>query len=261
MSYLAIFFRILSFAGLFVLVFAGCESDKEEFGWKAGAKLQIGTDATYPPFEMVNTRTGKPEGFDIDIMNAICRINGWDAEYIVTPFDGIISGLKSRKYDCVISAMTITPQRKAIISFSRPYYLAGQVVAVPVENVTINSVDDLTGRKVGVQLGTTGERLAKTLNGVEVFSFDNIGAAFIDMENGQIDAVLNDLPTSEEYIRLKGRAKIVGELLSKEYYGIAVRKNNHELLKIIDSALVIINETDEYNRISRKWFQTADSLK
>jgi len=222
--------------------------------------LRVGTDATYPPFEMVDTRSGQPEGFDIDIMNAVCRINNWRPEYIVTPFDGMISGLKSKKYDCIISAMTITPQRQAIVSFSQPYYLAGQVVAVPVEDTVIKSVENLSGRKVGVQLGTTGERLAKTLPGVEVFSFDNIGAAFIDMENGHIDAVLNDLPTSEEYIRLKGRAKIVGELLSKEYYGIAVRRQDGRLLKRIDSSLTIIKESGEYDKISQKWFQTKDSI-
>ncbi len=253
------FYSHLFLIAFLLILVAGCNSDKNQSDWKTTSVLRVGTDATYPPFEMVNTRTCQPEGFDIDIMNAVCRINNWRPEYIVTPFDGIISGLKSKKYDCIISAMTITPQRKAIVSFSQPYYLAGQVIAVPVENETIKSVDDLIGRKVGVQLGTTGERLAKTLNGVEVFSFDNIGAAFIDMENGQIDAILNDLPTSEEYIRLKGRAKLVGELLSKEYYGIPVRKQDRELLQKIDSSLKIIKESGEYDRISQKWFQAPDS--
>jgi polar amino acid transport system substrate-binding protein len=236
----------------------GCGGgEKEQRLWIAGEVLRVGTDATYPPFEMVNTETGWPEGFDIDIMNAICRINGWQPEYIVTPFDGIISGLKSNKYDCIISAMTITPQREAIVSFTRPYYLAGQVVAVSVDDTLIKSVDDLKGRRVGVQLGTTGERMAKGLAGVGVFSFDNIGAAFIDMENGHIDAVLNDFPTTMEYIRRKGNAKVVGDLLSKEYYGIAVRMGNSELLKRIDSALAMIEESGEYDRIERKWFQSA----
>jgi glutamine transport system substrate-binding protein len=258
-NYFTIFFKLCFLLGILITLLIGCESGNEQVEWKKTGVLRVGTDATYPPFEMVNTRSGQPEGFDIDIMNAVCRINKWQPDYIVTPFDGIISGLKSEKYDCVISAMTITPQREAIVSFSKPYYLAGQVIAVPVENDTIKSITDLVGRKVGVQLGTTGERLARTLNGVEVFSFDNIGAAFIDMENSQIDAVLNDLPTSEEYIRLKGRAKLVGELLSEEHYGIAVRKQDRELLKKIDSSLTIIKESGEYDRISQKWFEKADS--
>ncbi len=256
-----IVFSVVAFIAISFTTFVGCESDKELDLWKKNGVLRIGTDATYPPFEMVDTRTGRPEGFDIDIMDAICRLNKWKPEYVVTPFDGIISGLKSKKYDCIISAMTITPQREVIVAFSQPYYLAGQVVAVPIDNETIKSVDDLAGHKVGVQLGTTGERLAKTLSGVEVFSFDNIGAAFIDMENGHIDAVLNDLPTSKEYIRLQGKAKIVGEVLSKEHYGIAVRKQDRALLDKIDSSLTVIKKSGDYDKISQKWFQAADSLK
>jgi ABC-type amino acid transport substrate-binding protein len=240
-------------------VLFGCANDSgKQPLWKTDKILRVGTDATYPPFEMVNTQTGSPEGFDIDIMDAICRINGWKPEYIVTPFDGIISGLKSGKYDCIISAMSITPQREAIVTFTRPYYMAGQIIAVPRDDTSITSVENLRGKRVGVQLGTTGERMAKSLPGVSVFSFDNIGAAFIDMENGKIDAVLNDLPTTLEYIRLKGTAKTVGELLSKEHYGIAVRIKDYELAARLDSALNKIEDTGEYNRIKARWFPAPE---
>ncbi|HHI02578.1 MAG TPA: transporter substrate-binding domain-containing protein, partial [candidate division Zixibacteria bacterium] len=124
--------------GLIVSVILACDKNKEP-GWKTDAILRVGTDATYPPFEMVNTETGQPEGFDIDIMKAICRINGWTPEFIVTPFDGIISGLKGDKYDCIISAMTITEQRRAMVDFSESYYLAGQVIAVPPDDTIISS--------------------------------------------------------------------------------------------------------------------------
>ncbi len=239
--------------GLIIFVIFACDDNKQP-GWKTDAILRVGTDATYPPFEMVDTRTGQPEGFDIDIMKAICRINKWRPEFIVTPFDGIISGLKGEKYDCIISAMTITEQRQAIVDFSESYYLAGQVIAVPPDDTIIFSVEDLRGRKVGVQLGTTGEKMAKSLAGLLVFSFDNIGAAFIDMENGQIDAILNDWPTTNEYIRLKGTAKTVGEILSKEYYGIALKKGDSELITKIDSAITILKDNGEYDNIYEKWF-------
>jgi polar amino acid transport system substrate-binding protein len=241
----------------FLTVVCGDLSDTGQ-GWKTTKILRIGTDATYPPFEMINTASGRPEGFDIDIMKAICRINEWEPEFIITPFDGIISGLKGDKYDCIISAMTITPQREATVDFSQNYYLAGQVIAVPPDDTLIKSVEDLRGKKVGVQLGTTGEKMAKSFQGVSVFSFDNIGAAFIDMENGRIDAVLNDLPTTQEYIRLKGKAKTVGEILSKEYYGIAVKQGNTELLNLINRALDEIKESGEYDRIAGEWFQLTE---
>ena len=246
--------RLLFFIlSLIVFIIFACDKNDQP-GWKTNAILLVGTDATYPPFEMVNTETGQPEGFDIDIMKAICHINGWTPEFIVTPFDGIISGLKGDKYDCIISAMTITEQRQAIVDFSESYYLAGQVIAVRPDDTIIASVEDLRGKKVGVQLGTTGEKMAKSLSGLSVFSFDNIGAAFIDMENGQIDAILNDWPTTKEYIRLKGTAKTVGEILSKEYYGIAMKKGDAELAGKIDSAIFILKKSGEYDNISEKWF-------
>jgi len=255
--------RYISFIILAILIISvfSCGKNDEQPIWKTESILRIGTDATYPPFEMVNTDTGLPEGFDIDIMKAICKINGWKPEFIITPFDGIISGLKGEKYDCIISAMTITSQRQVIVDFSDSYYLAGQVIAVPPDDSTIHTVDDLKGKKVGVQLGTTGEKMAESLPGALVFSFDNIGAAFIDMENGRIDAILNDWPTTDEYIKLKGTAKTVGEILSKEYYGIAVRKGDSELLGKINAAIEHIKDSGQYDNISKKWLSAVDYQK
>ncbi len=240
---------------LVILIAAGC-TEKAPKKWGPGSRLRVGTDATYPPFEMVNVETGKPEGFDIDIIKAICEMNEWKYEFVITPFDGIIPGLKGDKYDCIISAMTITPQRQAIVSFSDPYYHAGQIIAVPVDDTTIASVEDLRGMNIGVQLGTTGERMAKSLTGLSVFSYDNIGAAFIDMENGRIDAVLNDYPTTMEYIRLKGKAKTVGNLLSEENYGIAVRKNDDILLAKINSALEKLRERGFFDKLMSRWLSS-----
>lgn len=204
---------------------------------KSAGILRIGTDATYPPFEFNDEKSGELVGFDIDLMKAICRELELRPEFIVVPFGGIIPGLRSAKYDCIISAMTITEERRQAVDFSMAYYDAGQTIAVPLNDSTIHSVDDLKGKTIGVQLGTTGEIMAKTIEGAEIISFNNIGAAFIDMENGRIDAVLNDAPTSQRAIKVRGMAKIVGPMLSSEQYGIAVDKKNKELLSVIDQAL------------------------
>lgn len=246
----------------------GC-SQKETANESERTVLRIGTDATYPPFETINTETGKPEGFDIDLITEICKVNNWKPEFIVTPFDGIIPGLNNNKYDVVISAMTITPERAAVVKFSDPYYFAGQVLAVGLNNDKIKSIKDLTGKRVGVQLGTTGEIMAKKMEGIQVFSFDNIGAAFIDMDNGNLDAVLNDFPTTQAYIDKHGTAKMVGEILSNESYGIAVRATDTELLKKINNALKMIKTDERYLNLHMKWFHAppvksgaiVDSLK
>jgi polar amino acid transport system substrate-binding protein len=222
-------------------------------------KLLVGTDATYPPFESKD-ETGKLVGFDIDLMDEICDKLDVRCEYVVVPFDGITSGLNSDKYDAIISSFTITPERDKVIDFSKPYYQASQSISVKLDRKDINSLTDLKGRKIGVQLGTTGELLAKKVEGAEVVSFDNIGAAFIDLENGKLDAIINDKPTSQRIIAFRGNAKIVGSDLSSENYGIAVRKGEKRLLDTINNALTSLELSGKLEDLNKKWFSVQTRI-
>ena len=222
-------------------------------------KLLVGTDATYPPFESKDA-TGRIVGFDIDLMDAICDKLGVKCEYIVVPFDGIVSGLNNNKYDAIISSFTITPQRETVVDFSKPYYQASQSIAVKLNQEKINSLTDLKGKRVGVQLGTTGELLAKRIEGAEIISFDNIGAAFIDLENRKLDAIINDKPTSQRIIALRGNAKLVGPDLSSENYGIAVRKGEKRLLDAINSALISLELSGKLEDLNKKWFSVQTRI-
>jgi len=161
-------------------------------------------------------------------LNAICDDLGVQCEFIVVPFDGIVSGLKNNKYDAIISAFTITPEREKVVDFSQPYYQAGQSIAVRLDEQRIKSIDDLVGKKVGVQLGTTGEILAKKIEGAEIISI----------------------------IAVKGKAKIVGETLTSENYGIAVRKGEQRLLDAINESLQKLLATGKLQRINEKWFSS-----
>ena len=223
-------------------------------------KLLVGTDATYPPFESKDADTGKLVGFDIDLMEAICDKLGIKCEYIVVPFDGIVSGLNNNKYDAIISSFTITPQRETVVNFSKPYYQASQSIAVKLNQEKINSLIDLKDKRVGVQLGTTGELLAKRIEGAEIISFDNIGAAFIDLENGKLDAIVNDKPTSQRIIALRGNAKLVGPDLSSENYGIAVRKGEKRLLDAINNALISLELSGKLEDLNKKWFSVQTRI-
>lgn len=243
---------LVGFICLAALVITSCGGQKSDPANRT--LLRVGTDPTYPPFETVNPQTGEIDGFDIELITAIAKANGWSIEFTAVPFDGMIPGLTGGKYDAAISATTITPERQAVVNFSDPYYLAGQVVAVPVTDSVTTSVAQLTGKKVGVQLGTTGEMMAKKIEGAQVFPFDNIGAAFIDMSNGNLDAVLNDFPTTQAYIKAHGTAKTVGELLSSEQYGILIPKSAPELLKQINSGLQKIRANGTYDSLHVKWF-------
>ncbi|HUU45292.1 MAG TPA: transporter substrate-binding domain-containing protein, partial [Acidobacteriota bacterium] len=163
--------------------------------------LRVGTDATYPPFESIDAATGEVMGFDIDLVREVCAELGCAPDFVVVPFDGIVAGLVSNKYDMIASTFTVTPERARRVAYTTPYYTGGQALAVPAYDTVTRGVDDLRGRRIGVQLGTTGERRARLVPDAEVVSFENIGAAFIDMENGHLDAVINDIPTAELIIR------------------------------------------------------------
>lgn len=247
----------LSILGLtIILTWFGCTKEPEDT-WSRIVRekvLLVGIDPTYPPFESKDTQTGKLVGFDVDLINAICEQIGVKPEFIDVPFDGIIPGLNDEKYDLIISSMTITPERQKVIDFSEPYYQAGQAIAVRPDEKYIQGVDDLKGKRIGVQLGTTGEMLAKQIPGTKVFSFDAISAAFIDLDNGKIDAIINDRPTTERFIALKGTAKVVGPTLTSESYGIAVRKGESRLLAAINSALESLKLSGEFQVINDKWF-------
>lgn len=221
---------------------------------RAAGTMKVGTDATYPPFEYVDEKTRQITGFDIDLMRAICENLGVKVDFVVVPFDAIISGLNSGKYDCVISSMTITTERAQAVLFSEPYYDAGQSIAVARDNQSIKSINDLVGKRIGVQLGTTGEMLAKQIEGANVRSFDNIGDAFRDLANGNLDAIVNDKPVSQRIIMARDRAKLVGPILTSEHYGIAMRKDETRLKKAIDDALEQLKDRGTYARINEAWF-------
>jgi glutamine transport system substrate-binding protein len=247
---------ILSFVLLCAVTLISCGQK----AWETLSRIEkdkmlwVGTDATYPPFETISTATGQPEGLDIDLVRAVAKKLGWQVGFVVTPFDGIVPGLNGKKYDMIVSSFTITPERAAAVQFSIPYYDAGQSIAVPLDNTTITRAEDLKGKKVGVQLGTTGERMAKSIDSVEVISFENIGAAFIDMENGKLDAVLNDLPTSTKIVNTRQKAKIVARELSDEKYGMAVRKEDTALVAKINSALTDLKKEGLIEQLQQKWF-------
>ncbi len=246
---------ILTVAIIAALVFTGCTSQGSNLSRikKAGV-LKVGADTTYPPFEWINTQTGKPQGFDVDLANLIAKKLGVKAEIISTAWDGIIPALKAGKFDVIISAMTITDERKKEIDFSDPYYDSGQIIAVRKDNTTIHGPEDLSGKVVGVQTGTTGEIAAKKIKGAIIKEYPDIQYAFTDLEKGRIDAVINDFPVSAYYAKGHPDVKLVGKLFTKEQYGIALRKDETDLKEAINKILKEIKSDGEYDQIFEKWF-------
>jgi polar amino acid transport system substrate-binding protein len=216
--------------------------------------MTFGSDTTYAPFESIDTTSGQAVGFDVDLANLIANKLGVKAKIMSTDFGGIIPALQSGKFDAIISAMTITDERKKEIDFSDPYYDSGQIIAVQVSNNSIKGPDDLSGKKVGVQTGTTGEEAAKKIKGAIVKSYPDIQLAFTDLVIGRIDAVVNDLPVSAFYAKGHPGVKLVGNLFTVEQYGIAFRKDETELREAVNDALKEIKANGEYDQIYEKWF-------
>lgn len=219
-----------------------------------GETVKVASDIAYRPFEF--SRDGEPVGFDIDLMNEIGRRAGFTPEYQNVQFDGIIEGLNTNLYDAAISAMTITEERRQQVDFSDPYFNADQSLLVPSDS-NVQSVDDLADATVGVQLGTTGEIKANEFADEgrvgEVRTFNTVEDAFSALENGQVDAVINDLPVSQDKANTSdGRLKIVQTIPTGEQYGIAFPKGS-ELVPRVNDALAQIKEDGTYAEIYEKW--------
>ena len=251
----------LTFVGLLLVAACGGGSGGggSDGGQASAEDVKVASDIAYPPFEF--EKNGEPVGFDIDLMDEIAKRANLNVEYQNVTFDGIIGGLSSNLYDASISAMTITPAREKKIDFSDPYFNADQSLMVPSDS-GVGSVNDLGDATLGVQIGTTGEIKAKEfaeqgkIRG-EIRTFDTIEDAFAAINNGQIDAIINDLPVSQDEVNSSdGALEIVQVIPTGEQYGIAFPKNS-ELVGPVNKALAEIKEDGTYEKIYKKWIGRA----
>lgn len=248
-KYIAIVLAFL--IGAFVI--AGCRISASPAGEKP---LRVGMDASYPPFGSQNVETKAYEGFDVDIIKAIGEEEKFPVEIVNLNFDGLIPALQTKDLDIVINDMGITPDRSQKVLFSKPYYYAGLGIVVQAGNTSIHDKKDLAGKRVGVSIASTGEEAARKIEGAQVKTYNTITDAFLDLKNGGLDAVVNDVPVNEFYIAKSGEGKIqtVDTAFDVEPLGIAVAKNNKELMDKIDKGLAAIKQNGTYAQIYQKWF-------
>lgn len=220
-------------------------------------KIIVGSDTAYPPFE--NVVNGVTEGFDVDMMTAVGEKLGYEVEFKTYKFDGLIAGLQAgTEFDMVASAMTITEERAQAIDFSDPYINSNQSLAVAADS-SVMDVDGLKdGDRVGVQSGTTGEIWAKENlepKGIVVTPYDDTLAAFGALGAGDIVAVINDAPISQDIVKDPARkAKVVAEIPTGEQYGFAFSKENSALRDAVNGALAELKTDGTYVEIYKKWF-------
>jgi polar amino acid transport system substrate-binding protein len=264
-------FLLFLLTALFLLVgtaLAACGDDDDDNGGGGGTDttaaeldtlkpgtLVVGSDIPYPPFEF--GRAPDYDGFDIDLVNEIASRLDVEVEYKDTPFDTIFRDLAQGKFDMVASSATITDEREKTVDFSDPYYNAEQSVLVK-EDSDITSVEDLAGKTVGVQKGTTGEAYAKdNADAGDLRSYAEGDDAINALIAGQVDAVLQDLPVNQDAVDTKEGLAIAEKIPTNEDYGLVFQEDADALREAVNKVLAEIKDDGTYAKIYGDTFEGA----
>jgi polar amino acid transport system substrate-binding protein len=218
----------------------------------------VGTDAAYAPFES-QAPGGEIVGFDVDVVKAVAAKAGMELKFVNTPWEGIFKTLDTGERDLVVSAVTITDERKLTMEFSAPYFNANQLIAVK-QDSKVSKFDDLKQLKVGVQTGTTGDEVVQKLLGktsANIKRFESTPLALKELEAGGVNAVVADNGVVQHYIQNNPAAKfksVSDASFTPEQYGMAMKKGNTELQKKINDALAAIQADGSLDAIHVKYF-------
>lgn len=241
-KYLKLFIAL--FAALAImLVFTGCQKDD--------GIIKMGTNAEFPPFEYVEN--GEYAGIDVELAQAIAKELGKELEIVDMAFNALINALNSGKVDFVAAGMSVDPEREKNVDFTIKYYNATQTIIVQAGNENIKSKDDLVGKKIGVQTGTTGYDVAVEIKDAVVSTYENGLEATMDLANGNIDAVIIDDFPAKKYVEKNPGLKLVDGQFEEEQYAMAVKKGNKKLLEQINKALQKLMDDGTYDKILEKY--------
>ena len=214
-------------------------------------KMVIGIDATLAPMEYI--QNGQMKGFDVDLGNALAKELHAGIEFRNISFDDVFNALDQRQINMIISAVTITKERQQRYDFSDKYLNVGQVIITRKQNTTIHSVTDLRGKKIATQAGTTNEQEALKYTSDElVLRYPDFEQATKALVDGNVDAVLTDLPNAEGIISRNSGLKIAGEPFTKEYYGIVFIKGDSSAIEV-NQALASLREKGILKELEKKW--------
>jgi len=244
-----------------VLGAAGCAKDDTTTTTESGAKLvsdgtlTICTHLPYKPFEF--QEGGKVVGFDPDVLTIAADAEGWDTEIVDIGWENIVSGeaLNTGQCDVAAGAMTITPEREAVMDFTDPYFEATQALMTKTGS-GISSLGDLAGKTIAVQDATTGADYMRenAPDDAEIISFEDSALMQQAVKTGRADAGVNDNGLLNYFVSQNPDVEVVDEFTTDEAYGFSVKKDdNDELLTIINDAIA----SDEYDKVYEKWFGKA----
>jgi len=251
---------VSSVAGMGLLAGCGKESGGDE---KPGDKpvlitegvLTVGSDCEYPPFTYLDGE--QAAGFEFELMSAICDEIGLECVYHnPLKFDTLCASVAAGgTIDVAVSAITIDADREQTVDFCDPYFDSNQSLTV-LKDSGFETAEDLAGKNIAVQSGTTGEAWAKeNIADAQVTAFDEAPAAFAALQAGKADAVVVDLPVAVELLNSAyDTCQIIEEIPTGEQYGIAVSKENPALRELINEGLAAVRESGKYDEIYNKYF-------
>ena len=231
---------------------------------KASGVLQIGCEATYPPFTFRDS--GKIVGYDVDLAALMCSSLGVKPEFIDTQWSGVIPALYAGRFDVIMSSMSYRKERLKKVAFSIPYAEASQAMLIRADDVSkIMSVKDLSGKVLGVKLGSPGEMMkpalekeivaAKGKGFSDVKIYDDHPSAYLALSQGTVDGVLNTLPTLGKVMKDRpGAYALVRPVGKLNWAGIAARKEDTEIVNWMDAELTRLKDSGEIYALQEKWF-------
>lgn len=244
-----------------LLVLASCgggsdTSEESDSGSTTEEKktLIAGTDATYAPMESMD-KDGEIVGIDIDIVNAIAKAAGFEVEFKNIGWEPLFPAVDNNEVDFAVSSITITDERKESFDFTDPYYVANQIILVP-EDSDIMEFADIEGKKASAQINTTGHIVLQDLLGKtskDIIAAETMPFAIEEMLNGNAEATVGDNSTVNEYIKNNPDVKaktIEDDSFEKEYYGLMVKKENQEVLDLLNEGIKKIKESGELEEIT-----------
>ncbi|MFL1405723.1 transporter substrate-binding domain-containing protein [Marinobacter sp. M1N3S26] len=222
-----------------------------------GETIRIAFDVPYEPFEYRDD-DGNLTGFEVELAEAMCEEMNANCEFVIQAWDGMIPGLLARKFDAIMSSMSITPERAERVLFSEPYYnTPGGWFAREDFNTDVTDESAMEGKTVGVQRGTTMDTyVTENLGGVVTIKrYTTADDMVLDLEGQRLDVVFVDYPVGEQTVLSKDGFKEVGEPVKLgEGVGVAMRKRDRELAEKINAALETLKNDGTYDAIMEKYF-------
>lgn len=219
----------------------------------------IACDAKYAPFSF--EEDGAYKGIDVELLEAIAEVEGFEYELKPMDFSAVIPGITSRQLDGGIAGMSITEERKQSLDFSDGYFESGLSLVVAADNTDISGEADIQDKAVSIKKGTAGSKFAEDNEkkyGLKLNYFDDSPTMFLDVENGNSDFLMEDYPVIAYKIKIdeNSKLKIAGEKLSTVDYGFAVKKGeNAELLKMFNDGLQTIKDNGTYDKIVGQYIE------